>query len=486
MPIKLSFQSTGLVPGTPQPLVMRGTSMTLGRSDQNDVVLPDPDKVISGRHCAIEDHGGNVIVIDFSTNGTFLNYGKVALGATPTPLHDGDILSIGSYELLVEIRTEQVPDRPAALPVAPGENRSALDVLDEGDDFLDDLLGGPASGPAKPSQAPWDDEGLLPPLEDDDLLSPTRGDADAGGPSQSEGSSPLTDMIQTSRPASGEIPDDWDLDLPGAAHVTDASQDASPEAAALPEFSPDDLLGPDIPEGPAPPPEPKPTPVAQVEEQPVPDPVRRTTQIPAPDTSPVAQPHPGPDRAMEAFMRGLGAESITLPPKEVEATFERLGHVLRTMIHGVREILMTRASIKSEFRIHQTVISAGKNNPLKFSVSPAQAVESMIRPTTEGYLDAATATEEALNDIKAHEVAMMTGMEAALKGVLAKLEPAKLATLIEADSGFRAVLTNKKARYWDTFEKKYEEISDQAENDFHDLFSKEFARAYQEQLKKLK
>jgi len=156
------------------------------------------------------------------------------------------------------------------------------------------------------------------------------------------------------------------------------------------------------------------------------------------------------------------------------------------MIHGVREILMTRASIKSEFRIHQTVISAGKNNPLKFSVSPAQAVESMIRPTTEGYLDAATATEEALNDIKAHEVAMMTGMEAALKGVLAKLEPAKLATLIEADSGFRAVLTNKKARYWDTFEKKYEEISDQAENDFHDLFSKEFARAYQEQLKKLK
>jgi type VI secretion system FHA domain protein len=156
------------------------------------------------------------------------------------------------------------------------------------------------------------------------------------------------------------------------------------------------------------------------------------------------------------------------------------------MILGVREILMTRSHIKSEFRINQTVISAGKNNPLKFSVSTEHVIESMVKPTSKGYLDADDAATEALNDIKAHEVAMMTGMEAALKGVLARLEPSALAKVIEADSGFRAVLTNKKARYWDTFEAKYQEISDQAENDFHDLFSKEFARAYQDQLERLK
>jgi type VI secretion system protein ImpI/type VI secretion system protein len=32
----------------------------------------------------------------------------------------------------------------------------------------------------------------------------------------------------------------------------------------------------------------------------------------------------------------------------------------------------------------------------------------------------------------------------------------------------------------------YTEISDQAENDFHELFAKEFARAYQDQLDRLK
>ena len=81
---------------------------------------------------------------------------------------------------------------------------------------------------------------------------------------------------------------------------------------------------------------------------------------------------------------------------------------------------------------------------------------------------------------------MMTGMEAVLKGVLARLEPRKLAERIAADSSLRSVLTNKKARYWDVFEAQYGEISDQAENDFHDLFSKEFSCAYQAQLDRLK
>jgi type VI secretion system protein len=136
--------------------------------------------------------------------------------------------------------------------------------------------------------------------------------------------------------------------------------------------------------------------------------------------------------------------------------------------------------------MHQTVISAGANNPLKFSVSVDQAINAMVRPAVKGYLPAAAAVSEALDDIKAHEVAMMTGMEAALKGVLARLDPKRLTERIAADSSLRSVLSNKKARYWDVFETQYSEISDQAENDFHELFSKEFARAYQDQLERLK
>ena len=73
MAITLRFQSTGSIPGNGDPIVMNGPSLTLGRGNENDVVLPDPNRELSKRHCAIEDHNGNVIVVDFSTNGTFLN-----------------------------------------------------------------------------------------------------------------------------------------------------------------------------------------------------------------------------------------------------------------------------------------------------------------------------------------------------------------------------------------------------------------------------
>jgi type VI secretion system protein ImpI/type VI secretion system protein len=132
------------------------------------------------------------------------------------------------------------------------------------------------------------------------------------------------------------------------------------------------------------------------------------------------------------------------------------------------------------------MIGAGGNNPLKFSISADQAIEAMVRPTTKGYLSPETAAEQALDDIKAHEVAMITGMEAALKGILAKLAPEVLAGQIETSGAFGSILRGKKARYWEVYEKIYAEISDQAENDFHDLFSREFSRAYKDQLEKLK
>jgi type VI secretion system FHA domain protein len=135
--------------------------------------------------------------------------------------------------------------------------------------------------------------------------------------------------------------------------------------------------------------------------------------------------------------------------------------------------------------MEQTTVRAGDNNPLKFSVSAEQAMAALARRTTKGYLPATTAATEALKDIKAHEVAMVTGMEAALKGILTRLDPQQLAGRIEGRGGLSSLFKGKKERYWEVYETMYAEISDKAENDFHELFGQEFARAYQAQIKKL-
>ena len=239
---------------------------------------------------------------------------------------------------------------------------------------------------------------------------------------------------------------------------------------------------------------------AQASMQTVVPPVQTAAAAPA-GSAPVAVPQPaapayvappqpvcvgaGMDPA-RVFLMAVGAEDLRISDTELPETMARLGRTLKSMITGLREILMTRTSIKSEFRIEQTMVNVGGNNPLKFSVSPEQAIEAMVKPTARGYLPAEAAALQALEDVKAHEIAMVTGMEAALKGVLGKLNPASLTTKIEAKGGFGGFLKNRKAQYWETYEAMYAEISDQAENDFHELFAKEFAQAYRAQLARLK
>lgn len=547
MGVVLKFQSSGQVPGKAGPVQMQGGSLTVGRGEANDLVLPDPEKQLSKSHFVIEDHNGNVVIVDLSTNGTFLNYSRIPLGRTPTPINNGDVLSAGPYELVVEITDESAaPDPLLADPLADDvvshgmadnapDPLALLDDAAPGGDFLDDLLG-PDKAPTGPSQLnPTDpiDE-LLPPMgeEEDPFFDNPSDGREGDGASFASHNPSATDAFNVPRPQQSDmIPEDWDDDL-----LSPASSGASSPPPQEPRPAPPPPPPPSRPAAPppVPPQELEPFPAEEEEELPatvLPTPPRRTppriaedspfaegtvtssapakapvTQAEAPKPQPVpaaevpkAAPKTEPTEASEApaapaasgdaamaFIEALGAEDARISDEELPRAMARMGRVMRTFITGLREILMTRTSIKSEFRIEQTMIAAGGNNPLKFSITPEQAIEAMVRPATKGYLTPESAAEQALEDIKAHEVAMVTGMEAALRGVLAKLDPQKLASQIETRGGLGSLLGGKKAKYWDVYEKLYSDISDQAENDFHDLFAKEFARAYKDQLEKLK
>jgi pSer/pThr/pTyr-binding forkhead associated (FHA) protein len=100
----------GLVPGrlvvTRSQVVPVGAAFeagpvptTVGRSDDNVVVL-DGDDYASGRHARVESGLDGTWVIDLgSTNGTYVN-GERIQGRTR--LHEGDLLQVGDTELRFE------------------------------------------------------------------------------------------------------------------------------------------------------------------------------------------------------------------------------------------------------------------------------------------------------------------------------------------------------------------------------------------------
>lgn len=496
MPVTVHFQSSGAVPGGGTPVELRGPSLSIGRSLENDLVLPDPEKILSKLHCVLHDQDGGVVVVDHSSNGTFLNYGKMPLGPVPTPLSDGDVLSLGPYELMVSISTQNTTLDPGLDELSPFDQQSVshghaaaadgiADLLDgpsQETDFLDDLLGeSNPSGPSAVARPELGEDGLLPPLGDDDI-SIAEENVGPSGPDFTQSQHEAAEFEHFQPPSvASTIPDGWDDDF--FAGIEPAKPDldipeGTNDASVLPPNGDPELGNHDL-EADDPFQEQK-----EVEPVPAVQPSKQTSKQPQLQAE-TGTPAASVDAAL-AFLRALEAGDLTQDGEDLEEVMERLGRVMRVLIHGMREILMTRASLKSEFRIQQTMISAGGNNPFKFSVSPEQAIQAIVDPPAKGYLNPVEAAEQALQDIKAHEVAVMAGMEAALKGLLGRLSPGEVSKQLDSSGGVGGLLKGKKARYWEVYEKMYAEISDQAENDFHDLFSRAFVRAYQEQLDRLK
>ena len=480
MGLTLHMQGSGMMPNGMPSMQLHNGVITLGRAEGNDVILPDPDRTISSRHCVIEERGNDYVVMDISTNGTFLNYMPQPLGSTPSPLNHGDTIAIGGYEFRVEINAGlgAPPMDPYANLAAPAMDELLAPLPPEGEDMagfvggLDEagaatgdaisaLLGdGPALGPdASGLSAPAPEPAPLIP-EDEDIFGPGADPFDGMETSAPDHAASASDYFAAPPSEAGAgalIPDDWDLSAPEPAAAAVAPV---PAAATVPE----------------------PTASAAVKSG-----VQAEAMAPAPtpdvEVAQAPSGSPASGDAARVFFAAADAGEVAVADADLAAAMERTGAAYRIMVEGLRDVLMTRASIKSEFRLGQTMISPDGNNPIKFSVSGDQAVEAMIKPNMPGYLAADKAATEAVNDIKAHEVAMMTGMQAAIKTLLERFDPATLSAKLEAKKG---LFGGGKAKRWDIFEKMYGEIAAEAEDDFQALFGKAFAKAYEEQLRKLR
>jgi type VI secretion system FHA domain protein len=191
----------------------------------------------------------------------------------------------------------------------------------------------------------------------------------------------------------------------------------------------------------------------------------------------------GDRAAVGAFLAAIGLKDAALGDNEKIRVMQLAGETFATMAKGLAEILAARASIKQEFRIERTTIGATRNNPLKFSASMEEAIRVMLLGRTPGFLPAKEAIDEALDDIKSHQLAVLAGMQMALATVIARFDPDKLENRLDQRSLLEGILpTTRKARYWELFKSLYKDIATELEEDFQKAFGAEFARAYRKRI----
>ncbi|MGB8326738.1 MAG: FHA domain-containing protein, partial [Steroidobacteraceae bacterium] len=89
---------------------------SIGRSADNDWVLPDPMRYISGRHARIHFRLGAYYLEDVSTNGIFVNDADRPISRQGLYLlKNGDLVRVGDYQLLVTLEESAEAAEPAVL-----------------------------------------------------------------------------------------------------------------------------------------------------------------------------------------------------------------------------------------------------------------------------------------------------------------------------------------------------------------------------------
>lgn len=428
--LTLTLLGTRLPPGLRTSYEFRQCGGSIGRSDDSDWMLAAPG--ISRTHAVVRYVHGLYFLEDRSTNGMLRNGAPLSRGE-PVTLDDGDRLQMDTFEVAVALAREaEAAPAPVATDPFDGDATIAVPARPRAPQPPAQV---PAPAPAPPPQAsgadPWDL--LLQPIPvSRAALDSADADPLAGLGVVAE-LDPLR-MFDAPPPRQAPPADNWNHSPGSADHFR------PPQAAAHKPLLPEewDLTRGDFA-------------VAAAPVQPAP-----------PPASPIAPAAPA-------------APPAAAVPHDTDA-------ILGIVVDGVMEVLRARAEIKNTFRLPVTIIQRSENNPLKFAATPDEAMRRLLQPDG-AFLSGATAFEDAFDDIRCHQMAMLAGMRAAFESLLAHFNPDRLER--EVDSGGRRAFSGK-GRYWERYRDDFERTARDPDECFRTLFGDEFARAYEAQLARLK
>lgn len=189
----------------------------------------------------------------------------------------------------------------------------------------------------------------------------------------------------------------------------------------------------------------------------------------------------------EAFLRGANLPATALPSGLTPELMELLGQLLKTSITHTLELSKLRATVKREANAEVTMVVVRNNNPLKFFSDSETVLTQMLRKKMPGFMSPIEAMDDAHEDIKAHQLAVMAGLREEMHALIESLNPAVLEKDVPAKPLIDAVSPSaRKARAWDKFHEAFDQIKRKHDGDVHAVFGKAFLDAYEKETERVK
>jgi type VI secretion system protein len=398
---------------------------TIGRATDNEWILPDPERYLSGKHARIDFRAGAYILVDTSSNGTYVNGAQVPLGKYHDyALKDGDYVRLGEYELLVSIdQSNDFPPEESAIIAYDGQSPSSAIRKSTANDLGADLDLSQLLEPSN-SNVSTADSGVRP-----------------------------RDAYGQSLPAVGEQPA------------------GSADAAATPWHMMTRPLKVETPRA-APPAVAKGAPPSES----APSPHGSRSQS-------LALYEGDFDIGLSSFCRGAGIDPRFITTEARGAALQLAGQLLREAVLGLMDLNQGRNEFRNKFRIPPPGAEAPES-PLNLSRGVDEALVRLLN-TVSTRAGPVEALRENFRELKAQNGATLAATRAAFEEFLSRVDPKELEERFER-AGKRGVFGGQsKAKYWDLYAELFSGLAQRPPDGFPHLFTETFAKAYEAKLRAL-
>ncbi|WP_260958445.1 type VI secretion system-associated FHA domain protein TagH [Pseudomonas citri] len=179
------------------------------------------------------------------------------------------------------------------------------------------------------------------------------------------------------------------------------------------------------------------------------------------------------------FGAALDMELGGLSDEAREALAIKVAGLLKQSIQCLQQSLRTRSELKNELRLAQTLVQDGGTNPLKLAGDVHHALRMLLRPDKPFGIPADRAIAHAFRDLQAHQVALLCASRAAMRATLEQFSPRQLMVRLEREY---KPLCSTSGHYWRAY-RRYHHALSQDDDWTERLLARDFARAYEEQVR---
>jgi type VI secretion system protein len=395
---------------------------SIGRGTDNEWILPDPERYLSGKHARIDFRAGAYVLVDTSSNGTYVNGAQVPLGKYHDyTLKDGDYVRLGEYELLVSIdKSNDFPPDRSAIVAYDGQSPSSAVTKATANDIGADL---DLSQLLEPSDQLDVDTGLRPRNSYGQSITP-----DCPAPPVAEEAS-ATPWHMMTRP----LKVDAKVGTGASYAAARPGVPPSPQAARAPQAPV--LFDGDLEIG------------------------------------------------LSAFCRGAGIDPRTITPEARGAALQLAGQLLRESILGLMDLTHSRNEFRNRFRISAPP-NDGPDSPLNFSGGVDEALVRLLTNLSlrAGSVEA---IRDNFKELKAQNTASLAAMRAAFEAFLERVDPKELEERFDRAAKRNVFGTQNKGKYWDLYGEMFSGLAQRPADGFPHLFTEAFAKEYEAKLRTL-